>query len=294
MFYRRKVLIALLEAIGSPAPTKTDLQKHLFLLTARQEDPSYDFVPHRYGCFSFSADADLEPMIRQGLLSVGAQVERVGERRFASALREPDILALRQHRVRFGGLRGRELIRCVYEKHPYYSTRSVIADEVLGTAAAKQVRLDHAPSTDPMLMTIGYEGVSAEAYLNKLIRNGVQILVDVRRNPISRKYGFSKGRLSELVGKCGMDYVHYPSLGIDSSRRANLGDAASYAKLFEEYRKNLPTRATELAEIADLVARDGKRVALTCFEQDHKSCHRDSVANAITKLDGWRRQLQHL
>ncbi|WP_348602891.1 DUF488 family protein [Bartonella tribocorum] len=40
--------------------------------------------------------------------------------------------------------------------------------------------------------TIGYEGKSLENYLNCLLENNIKILCDVRKNPISRKYGFSK------------------------------------------------------------------------------------------------------
>ena len=52
MFYRRKVILSLLQSLGGEL-SKTDFQKHLFLLTRLQDAPSYDFVPHHYGCFSF-------------------------------------------------------------------------------------------------------------------------------------------------------------------------------------------------------------------------------------------------
>lgn len=38
---------------------KIRLQKLLFLFTQQQAKAEYDFVPYKYGCFSYSANADL-------------------------------------------------------------------------------------------------------------------------------------------------------------------------------------------------------------------------------------------
>ena len=43
-----------------------------------------------------------------------------------------------------------------------------------------------------VLFTVGYEGRTLDAYLDLLIRNNVKILCDVRKNPFSMKYGFSR------------------------------------------------------------------------------------------------------
>jgi uncharacterized protein (DUF488 family) len=56
----------------------------------------------------------------------------------------------------------------------------------------------------PRLCTIGYEGRSLEDYLNVLLQEGVTLLCDVRRNPLSRKYGFSKSTLSRCCEEVGM------------------------------------------------------------------------------------------
>ena len=45
--------------------------------------------------------------------------------------------------------------------------------------------------------TIGYEGRAIDEYMNLLLENHVKVLCDVRKNPISRKRGFSKTALSE-------------------------------------------------------------------------------------------------
>jgi uncharacterized protein (DUF488 family) len=45
------------------------------------------------------------------------------------------------------------------------------------------------------LFTIGYKGKSLEGFLNLLMKNEIAILVDVRHNPISGKFSFSKEKL---------------------------------------------------------------------------------------------------
>src|ERR1700712_3474095 len=67
MFYRRKVILAIIEAFGGTIG-KIQLQKLLLLFTKRQLKAEYDFVPYRYGCYSFSCAADLTTMVKQGLL----------------------------------------------------------------------------------------------------------------------------------------------------------------------------------------------------------------------------------
>jgi len=38
---------------------KIRLQKLLFLSTQRQQQAVYDFVPYKFGCYSYSANADM-------------------------------------------------------------------------------------------------------------------------------------------------------------------------------------------------------------------------------------------
>jgi uncharacterized protein (DUF488 family) len=117
----------------------------------------------------------------------------------------------------------------------------------------------------------------------------VRLLCDVRRNPLSMKFGFSKRQLTSAVTNLGIDYVHMPELGIASAKRAALDTAADYRALFDEYRRTtLVENEAALERILDLV-REHERVALTCFEADQTSCHRGCVAAALgatRRLDG--------
>src|SRR5437667_11109406 len=64
MFYRRKVILALLQVFGGRLE-KINLQKLLFLICQKQKNPVYNFIPYLYGCYSHSAKADLYTMVQK-------------------------------------------------------------------------------------------------------------------------------------------------------------------------------------------------------------------------------------
>ncbi len=144
------------------------------------------------------------------------------------------------------------------------------------------------------ICTIGYEGKSLEHYLNSLLKDGVSLLCDVRRNPLSRKYGFSKGVLSSSSEKLGIRYEHLRELGIESEKRQELKNQASFEKLFAYYEQaSLPQQGAALARIRGWVS-EGHRVALTCFELHPHRCHRRCVAEALERKFGSICQPHHL
>lgn len=51
MFYRRKIILALLQIFDDQID-KISLQKLLFLFTQRQAKAEYDFILYHYGCHS--------------------------------------------------------------------------------------------------------------------------------------------------------------------------------------------------------------------------------------------------
>ena len=112
------------------------------------------------------------------------------------------------------------------------------------------------------------------------------LLCDVRRNPLSRKYGFSKGTLAKGCDGVGIRYEHLPELGIASEERRELETQADYDALFAAYRRDtLPQQTKALAQIRQWV-KQGERVALTCFEALPRQCHRHCVADALQSQFG--------
>src|SRR5262249_34427565 len=146
-------------------------------------------------------------------------------------------LLIRAFAERHRDLRGEALLAETCRRFPYYATQSEIAERVLQGDKVALQRVEAAcqvPNTTS-LSTIGYEGRTLEGYLNELLRAGVTLLCDVRRNPISRKFGFSKGTLAKGCEGVGLRYQHLPELGIASEQRQNLTTQADYDALFADY-----------------------------------------------------------
>lgn len=61
MFYRRKVILALIQSFGGNL-SKNQLKKLLLLYTQKQEKPDYHFAPYKNGCYFFQAAADISTM----------------------------------------------------------------------------------------------------------------------------------------------------------------------------------------------------------------------------------------
>jgi len=138
-------------------------------------------------------------------------------------------------------------------------------------------------SSQVVLSTIGYEGLSLDEYLSRLRSAGVTLLCDVRRNPLSRKPGFSKKTLSQACARAGIRYEHMGQLGIDSAERKDLKTKADYDALFERYERDMLPRQSAAIDTIVAWMQSGESVALTCFERVAGQCHRRSVADAIAR-----------
>ena len=283
---RQRLLLAFFGALGGRIG-RTDFQKLLFLYCQElDKGRPYEFVPYQYGAFSFNSYADCRKLIDRGFLvedaDSGWRLTTIGEN--AAANRQEGGVARFVERYR--RLRGDALIRHTYQRYPYYAIRSEVAGSVLAGDRRTLSRIDQVRPRlrSTALLTIGYQGRSLETYLNILIRAGVTVLCDVRRNANSRVYGFSKSTLTTACSGVSIRYIHMPSLGISSERRRGLKSESDYLRLFAEYDSvDLPQRPAELAEIQGWI-RSGEAVALTCFERDSTDCHRGRVAAAIERM----------
>jgi hypothetical protein len=279
---RQRLLLSLLDALGGRVGN-LDFQKLLFLYCQTEAEGLYDFVPYRFGAFSFTSYADRRRLVERALLADDQHhwvLTDAGWHESASA-RSPaqaTFVKATSH------LRGDALVAQTYRQFPYYATNSEIAAGVLkGDRSAQRQVNDARPTGTAQLLTIGYEGLSLEDYLNKLLRAGVTVLCDVRRNPLSRKYGFSKRTLSHACVGIGIRYEHLPALGIDSAERQGLDTQDSYDALFARYERDcLPHQDQALDSIAGWLAA-GQIVALTCYERLPHQCHRHCVAEAIER-----------
>lgn len=294
MFYRRKLILALLEVFGGKL-MKINLQKVLFLITQRQTKPAYDFVPFKFGCFSFSANADLTAMIKHGFLTEDEQsFTKKDKQTYLSTLNDTDRRLVNQIYTLFHNYDADALMTYTYTQYPYYAINSVKAPQLLNRAQMEKVETARPSSNKTILYTIGYEGISLEAYLNKLVKNDIKLLVDVRNNPLSQKYGFSKNLLSSCCNKLGIEYVHFAEVGIQSEDRKELNEQADYDTLFDLYRDNTLPRTIDTQHKILALLQEKHRIALTCFEANICQCHRKHLSEAITRIPGWQYELKHI
>jgi len=160
----------------------------------------------------------------------------------------------------------------VYRTHPWFTLNS---ESIQKRAATR-------PEAESAVYTVGYEGIMVDALLDLLLRQGIKRLIDVRCNPIARRYGFHKATICRLCNDVGIEYVHVASLGVPSAWRADLSDHSSYERLFERYEKEiLPKHEGALESVSKLVIESPS--ALMCMEADHQCCHRSRLGAEVSR-----------
>ncbi len=294
MFYRRKIILALFQLFDGQLE-KFRLQKLLFLLSQLQEKPEYDFIPYKYGCYSYSAVADLKAMARKGILTeTESSFASNDQSDMLNTLKETDKQHLIAVKNLYGKMKRTALMKHTYINYPYFAINSLTASNILTKKELEKVNESRPRINKTILFTIGYEGISLENYLTRLLNNDVKVLVDVRNNPQSMKYGFSKNKLKKYCQSLGIKYIHYPEVGIKSQQRQDLNSQADYDRLFETYKKeNLSeTKATQIAILN--ILKQYERIALTCFESNICQCHRKHLAESIELLPGFEYETKHI
>jgi uncharacterized protein (DUF488 family) len=129
------------------------------------------------------------------------------------------------------------------------------------------------------VITVGYQGRDLSEVIAALSDAGVEVLIDVRLTPLSRKPGLSKSRLAEALKANGIEYLHLPVLGNPRDNREGYRNAESSA--LERFRQVLGSHdaSSAVGHLRELAA--DKVIALLCFERDPSQCHRMQIVDAI-------------
>ncbi|MFG1928758.1 DUF488 family protein [Cryptosporangium sp. NPDC048952] len=144
---------------------------------------------------------------------------------------------------------------------------------------------DDAHASMTGLVSVGYEGRTAEQFVAEMLESGVAAVTDVRLTPLSRKPGFSKTRLGQALAEAGIGYRHAKALGNPKTNRAPFR-----AGRLEEARTGFqpvlvaPEAESELTALGQAAARE--RVAVLCFERDQRLCHRQIVLDDVQQRTG--------
>lgn len=142
-----------------------------------------------------------------------------------------------------------------------------------------------------MLYTIGYEGVNTESFVAELKSKGISVLVDVREMPLSRKKGFSKTALAELVTAEGIEYRHLRALGAPRDVRYRLKAGGDWSEYCAGYQAHLSECDDVLDELVNLAS--DQAICLMCFEADWRECHRSLITAHLAEA-GRVSEVEHL
>ena len=130
--------------------------------------------------------------------------------------------------------------------------------------------------------TVGHSTRSGEEFGQILRVHEIQVLVDVRSFPGSRRYPqFNREALSESLAKLGIEYKHAPRLGGRRAPRKDSHNTAWKNASFRAYADHTETDefrngVEELLELAD-----DSRVAVMCAEAVWWRCHRSLISDYL-------------
>lgn len=280
MIARQKVLLKLIKNEGGQC-SKLRLVKLAFLLRKESKNlpgtALYEFLPYHFGPFSFTLYHDVASLESQGILAANHD----GLALTSAASSEIDRLdrgvntAVDWISARYRAVATERLVDDVYGRFPWYTLNSKNA----------QKRRVQRPDGSPAIYTVGYEKLMLDGLLNLLLRKGIRRLVDVRNNPVARRFGFHKSTLQRHCADVGIDYLHLPELGIISAWRESLETADSYERLFQRYeREILPVQSDRLRELAARMS--AEPCAIMCMEADHAFCHRSRLGRRLAEMTG--------
>lgn len=133
--------------------------------------------------------------------------------------------------------------------------------------------------------TVGHSTRSSGELVEMLREHAVELLVDVRRHPGSRRHPhFNREALAATLEEAGIGYRHEEALG--GRREPETGDPPrSYSAWrsdgFRAYARHL--NGPEARRALDRLEAEGRRrrTAVMCAEADPRRCHRQIVADHL-------------
>ena len=134
--------------------------------------------------------------------------------------------------------------------------------------------------------TVGHSTRSAEEFGQILLAHGIQVLVDVRSFPGSRRYPqFNRAALAEWLQQIGIEYKHEPRLGGRRTPRKDSHNTAWKNASFRAYADHMESEefrkgVEDLLELAS-----NARVAVMCAEALWWRCHRSLISDYL-KAEG--------
>jgi uncharacterized protein (DUF488 family) len=287
MLRRQRTILKLLSTAGGSLST-TQVQKFLFLLRQetflRSDSAFYEFLPYKFGPYSFAANREIDALVAYGYVeesSLGTSknltITSTGKKEGSGV--EADVeRAVLATLSQYGLKSVRGLMKDIYSRYPWYASNSEAKNLVAQGAPTLKIAL-------PAVYTIGYEERSIDGFFEKLLRTGIRQIIDVRSNPVSRKFGFARSSMSSIAGKLDLDYVHRPELGITSEKRKGVQSHSDFQRLFGYYeRRILAAKGDDIQEVSVLMKESPS--VLVCMEKEAVDCHRSRLATRVAAISG--------
>jgi uncharacterized protein (DUF488 family) len=132
------------------------------------------------------------------------------------------------------------------------------------------------------IYTVGHSTRPLEELAQLLKANGVDLLVDVRTAPGSRRLPhFARAALAMELPSRGIGYMHLPELGGLRKPRPDSANTGWRNLSFRGYADYMATEPFTAGIDHLLALADGRRAAIMCAEAVPWRCHRSLIADAL-------------
>ena len=133
------------------------------------------------------------------------------------------------------------------------------------------------------IFTIGHSTRPIEEFLRLLQANGVELLIDIRSVPMSRRNPqFNGEMLAGSLARAGIGYLHLAQLGGLRHPQADSPNGAWRNDSFRGYADYMQTSEFAAAIRKLIELGNEKQTAIMCAEAVPWRCHRSLVADALT------------
>lgn len=140
------------------------------------------------------------------------------------------------------------------------------------------------------IFTIGYQQRPIDRFATILVNAGVTIVVDVRENAWSRKEGFSKSALRDVLSERGIQYQHAEFAGNPKRLRNEAESHDECLDMYESYLKENTDVVQQFDNLISTLATQGNSICLMCYERHPLDCHR----SILLDYSKHGRNVQHL
>lgn len=142
------------------------------------------------------------------------------------------------------------------------------------------------------IFTAGYQGEELDRFIQKINVQNINLIIDIRQNPFSRKPGFSGKSLEKALKENKIGYLHIKELGTPEPLRSYLKKTNDYEGFFEQYQEFIMQYKEVILDLIDLT-RD-YNICLLCFEKDAHFCHRKVISGLIEEFSNNTVIVEHL